>query len=192
MERAEAVERVVLVGFMAAGKSTVGPLLARRLGWEFVDFDEVIEARTGRPIREIFRVQGEAAFRAMEARLTDEFGCARGVVLAPGGGWITNPALLDGLCPGSLVVWLRISPEEAVARALADHVHRPLLAGPDPLAKARLLLAEREPLYTLADVVVNVDGREADEIAFEIAGRIRIGPDLNAAERRPYETNEPE
>ncbi len=188
MERAEAVERVVLVGFMAAGKSTVGPLLARRLGWEFVDFDEVIEARTGRPIREIFRVQGEAAFRAMEARLTDEFGCARGVVLAPGGGWITNPALLDGLCAGSLVVWLRISPEEAVARALADHVHRPLLAGPDPLAKARLLLAERAPLYDLADLVVDVDGREADDIALEIAERIRIRADLNAAGPRPYET----
>lgn len=188
MEPAEAVERVVLVGFMAAGKSTVGPLLAGRLGWQYVDFDDVIEARTGLPISEIFRVQGEAAFRAMEARLTDEFGCARGVVLAPGGGWITNPALLDGLCAGSLVVWLRVSPEEAVARALADDVHRPLLAGPDPLARARLLLAEREPLYYLADVVVDVDGREAADIAFEIAERIRILSDLNAAGSRPHET----
>ncbi len=185
---AEPVERVVLVGFMAAGKSTVGPLLARRLGWEFVDFDEVIEARTGLPISEIFRVQGEGAFRAMEARLTDEFGCARGVVLAPGGGWITNPALLDGLCAGSLVVWLRVSPEEAVARALADDVHRPLLAGADPLEKARLLLREREPLYFLADAAVDVDGRDADDIAFEIAERIRIRPDLNAAGPRPHET----
>ncbi len=188
MGPAERIERVVLVGFMAAGKSTVGPFLARRLGWELVDFDEVIEARTGLPISEIFRVQGESAFRAMEARLTDEFGCARGVVLAPGGGWITNPALLDGLCPGSLVVWLRISPEEAVARALADDVHRPLLAGADPLAKARLLLREREPLYYLADAVVDVDGRDADDIAFEIAERIRVRSDPNAAGPRPHET----
>ena len=188
METAETIERVVLVGFMAAGKSTVGPLLARRLGWEFVDFDQVIEARTGLPISEIFRAQGEGAFRAMEARLTDEFGCARGVVLAPGGGWITNPRLLEALCPDSLVVWLRISPEEAVARALADDVHRPLLAGPDPLGKARLLLSEREPLYYLADAVVDVDGRPAEEIAFEIAGRIRFRPDPNAAGPWPHET----
>ena len=188
MEPPEAVERVVLVGFMAAGKSTVGPLLARRLGWEFVDFDEVIQARTGLPISEIFRLQGELAFRAMEARLTDEFGCVRGIVLAPGGGWITNPELLDGLCPGTLVVWLRVSPEEAVARALADDVHRPLLVGPDPLEKARLLLREREPLYYLADAVVDVDARAADDIAFEIAERIRLRSDLNAAESRPHET----
>ncbi len=188
MAPGETVERVVLVGFMAAGKSTVGPLLARRLGWEFVDFDDVIEARTGLPISEIFRKQGVGAFRAMEARLTDEFGCARGVVLAPGGGWITNPALLDGLCAGSLVVWLRVTPEEAVTRALADEVHRPLLAGPDPLAKARLRLAEREPLYYLADMVVDVDARGADDIAYEIAERIRIRSDLNPAGPGPYET----
>ncbi len=188
MGTAESIQRVVLVGFMAAGKSTVGPRLARRLGWQFVDFDEVIEARTGLAISEIFRVQGETQFRAMEARLTDEFGCARDVVLAPGGGWITNPELLDRLCPGTLVVWLRVSAEEAVARALADEVHRPLLAGADPLEKARLLLHEREPLYYLADAVVDVDGRAVDDIAFDIAERIRLRSDLNAARSWPHET----
>lgn len=184
MPAAEPIERVVLVGFMAAGKSTVGRALAERLGWPFVDFDDVIEARTGASIPEIFRTQGEAAFRAMEARLTDEFGCARQVVLAPGGGWITQPDLLDGLCPGSFVVWLRISPEEAVRRAMRDVVHRPLLAGSDPLAKARLLLDEREPLYYLADAAVDVDGRAVDDIVWEIAERIRMSDSRADEDRR--------
>ena len=103
------------------------------------------------------------------------------MVLAPGGGWITQPRLLDALGPGSLVVWLRVSAQEAVRRALADDVHRPLLAGPDPLGKARLLLDEREPLYYLADAVVDVDGREVDDVVEQITGRTRVLPDLNAA-----------
>lgn len=188
MAAPEAVQRIVLVGFMAAGKTTVGRHLAWRLGWEFVDFDELIESRTGRTIPEIFRVQGEAAFRAMEARLTDEFGGATRVVLSPGGGWITHPELLDSLGPGTLVVWLRISPDEAVRRAMADAVHRPLLAGPDPLHKARRLLAERESLYYLADLVVDVDARAVEDIAREIAERARAFSDLNAADYWPHET----
>jgi len=188
MEQPEAVERVVLVGFMAAGKTTVGRELARRLGWDFVDFDEVIERRVGMTVSEIFRSQGQAAFREMEARLTDEFGSARAAVLAPGGGWITHPALLDAVAPGTLVVWLRISPEEAVRRAMADAVHRPLLAGADPLGKARLLLSEREPLYFLADASIDTDGRGVEDIAYEIAERVRALSDLNAADRWPPET----
>ncbi len=188
MDGPETIERIVLVGFMASGKTTVGRALARRLGWDFVDFDEVIVRRTGMPVAEIFRSQGESAFREMEARLTDEFGGAERAVLAPGGGWITHPELLDAVGPGTLVVWLRISPEEAVRRAMGDAVHRPLLAGPDPLAKARLLLAEREPLYFLADVAVETDGRAVDDIAYEIAERVRALSDPNAAECWPHET----
>ncbi len=180
-ERPEPVERVVLVGFMAAGKTSVGRRLAQALGWDFVDFDDVIEARTGASIPEIFRTQGEAAFRAMEARLTDEFARARRVVLAPGGGWVTQPDLMDRLGPGTLIVWLRISPEEAVRRALADSVHRPLLAGADPLARARLLLQEREEFYYLADTAIETDGRGIDDVAREIAARVRLIRDTNPA-----------
>lgn len=187
-ERAEPVERVVLVGFMAAGKTSVGRRLAQALGWDFVDFDAIIEARTGASIPEIFSTQGEAAFRAMEARLTDEFGCARHAVLAPGGGWVTQPDLMDRLGPGSLVVWLRISAEEAVRRALADSVHRPLLAGADPLGKARLLLAEREQFYYLADTTLDVDGRTIDQVAGAIASRVRLIQNTKPAASWPDET----
>ena len=169
------VARIVLVGFMASGKSTVGRRLAERLGWDFIDFDEEIERRAGRSIGDIFRQDGEAAFRALEAKLTAEWRNAESVVLAPGGGWVTQPGLLDSLGPRSVVVWLRISAAEAVRRTASAQVHRPLLAGADPLATAERLLRQREPLYRRADVVVDSDARGPDELASailrEISGR---------------------
>jgi shikimate kinase len=163
------IARVVLIGFMAAGKSTTGRALADLLGWRFVDFDDEIERRTGRTVPEIFEQDGEERFRALEAALTEELGTVAGAVLAPGGGWITQPEVLRQLGPDSLVVWLRISPEEAARRAARGPNHRPLLAGPDPLGLARELIAQREPLYRLADVAIDVDGREPTDIAAQIA-----------------------
>lgn len=172
------MSRIVLVGFMAAGKSTIGQRLARLLEWDFIDFDHEIERRTGSSIRELFREEGAVGFRVLEAALTDDVADLAGVVLAPGGGWITQPELLERLGPGTVVVWLRISPEEAVHRAQRDALHRPLLAGPDPLARARALIREREPLYGMADFVVDVDGRSPEEVALEIA---RLAQDMKGS-----------
>lgn len=157
---------------MASGKSTVARELARRLRWTVLDFDEEIERRTGLSVAEIFRLHGETEFRLMEARLTDELAESEGVVLAPGGGWITQPGLLERLAPGAVVVWLRVSPEEAVRRAGGDAAHRPLLAGSDPVGRARQLVGEREHLYSRADFTVDVDGKDATAIAVEIEGRL--------------------
>ncbi len=162
------VERVVLVGFMCAGKTAVGEILARRLGWAFVDLDRLIEEREGRPVREIFAHEGEAAFRRAEAEVSDTvagWGC---VVLAPGGGWVANAARREPPRQGTLRVWLRVSPEEVVRRSAAAPGTRPLLAGSDPLETARRLLAEREPRYALADVAVDTEGRTPEEIAAEL------------------------
>lgn len=167
------VERVVLVGFMCSGKSTVAVELARRLGWEHLDLDRVIEAREGLAIPEIFRVYGEARFRALEAEATAEVAERAGVVLAPGGGWITNPALLERLGPGTLAVWLQVSPETALARAGPGREGRPLLDVPDPLAAVRRLLAEREPLYRLAGYAVSTDALDAASVASLIENEIR-------------------
>ena len=167
------VRRVVLVGFMAAGKTSVAAELARRLGWEPLDLDREIEAREGRTVPELFRVHGEGHFRALEAALTAEVAARERVVLAPGGGWITNPALLEALGPGTLSVWLRVSPEEALRRAAPTRGTRPLLDVPDPLAKIRALLAEREPLYARAQLHVDTDGRDAAEVAAVIEREIR-------------------
>lgn len=167
------IDRVVLLGYMTAGKSTVGKALARRLEWEFLDFDVEIERREGRTVREVIDGGGEDAFRAMEAALTEEVAERPGVVLAPGGGWILRPEQLDRLGRATLSVWLRVSAAETVRRLRADDLDRPFRGHPDPTARVAAMLAEREPLYRLADVSVPAEGRSVEAIAFEIEGVVR-------------------
>lgn len=167
------VERIVLVGMMCSGKSAVGAALAQRLGWAHADLDREIERAAGRSVREIFAAEGEAGFRAMEAQATRRMAGRARVVLSPGGGWITNPALLDSLGPGTLCVWLRVSPEEAVRRSAMAPGERPLLAGPDPLGAVRRLLEEREGAYARAHLALATDGRSVDDAAREIHSSIR-------------------
>ena len=167
------VERVVLGGMMCSGKSAVGAALAELLGWAHVDLDREIEARAGRAVRDIFATDGEAAFRAMEAEETRRMAGRARVVLSPGGGWITNPALLGALGAGTLCVWLQVSPEEAVRRSAAAPGERPLLAGADPLGAVRRLLAERERFYARAHLSLLTDGRSAGDAAREIHNLIR-------------------
>ena len=165
------IERLVLVGFMCSGKSTVGRLVAERLDWDFIDFDEAIERNHKQRIAEIFRDHGENHFRVLEAELTAQMAGFRDVVLAPGGGWVTQPVLVDKLRPGGLVVWLRIQPEAALERHLKQAtVERPLLAVDDPLGVVRSMLSERRPLYEVADAVVETDSLTPDEVAAEIVG----------------------
>jgi shikimate kinase len=167
------IARVVLVGMMCSGKSAVGAELARRLGWTHLDLDREVERAAGRSVREIFAAEGEAAFRRMEAEATARIAERTGIVLSPGGGWITNPQLLDSLGAGTLCVWLRVSPEETVRRAAAEPGERPLLAGADPLAAVRRLLAERERFYARAELAVLTDGRSVGEVTDEIHNAIR-------------------
>ena len=167
------VVRVVLLGYMCAGKSTVGAALARRLDWRYLDFDVEIEHREGRTVKEIIADDGEERFREMEAALTAEASDARFVVLAPGGGWITQPEMLDSLGPGTLSVWLRVSPNETVRRLKEDTIDRPFRDHPDPVGMVARMLSEREPLYRMADLNIPVDGRSPESIAFEIEAVVR-------------------
>ena len=167
------IRRVVLLGYMCSGKSTVGAALARRLEWGFVDFDVEIEHREGRSVKAIVDGAGQESFRAMEAALTEEAAAAERVVLAPGGGWITQPEMLEVLGPGTLSVWLRVSPGETVRRLHADTIDRPFRGQPDAPERVARMLAEREPLYRLADLAVPVDLRTPEEIAFEVEQVVR-------------------
>ena len=162
------IQRIVLLGFMCSGKSTVGESLARRLGWDFLDFDVEIERREERPVSEVIEREGEETFRAMEAALTKEIAQARFLVAAPGGGWITNPELLEAIRPGTLSVWLRVSPPETARRLREDPRERPLKSHPDAVSVIAEMLAEREPLYRRADLMIPADARTVEEIAFEI------------------------
>ncbi len=166
------VHRIVLVGFMGAGKSTVGPLLAARLGWRFVDFDATIEGEEGISVAEIFRIRGEPWFRSAELRVARDLLARDRVVLGSGGGWGSSAERLRQLPEGTVSVWLRVSAEEAVRRAAAATDVRPLLEAPKPLEAARLLLDERGPQYAAADVGVDTDARTPEDVVREILVRI--------------------
>ena len=169
------IERVVLLGFMASGKTTVGALLAARLGWTHVDLDREIERRAGRTVPEIFERDGEAAFRRLEAEVTPDALAAPNRVVTPGGGWVTNPALFRLLPPATLTVHLAVTPEEVVRRLRADPgaTERPLLRGADALAVAARILGEREPLYRRADLTVHTDLRDPADLARDLESVVR-------------------
>ena len=178
------IERVILVGFMCSGKSTVGRLLARRLDWEFIDFDEEIERARGERIPDIFRRRGEPAFRALEADLTRDLVDRARVVLAPGGGWMAQEELVAMLSPGSRLVWLQASPEAIYRRQRQQGIERPLLAVEDPLAAIRELLGQREVYYRKSDVAVDTDGRDPAAVVDEILARLRLDePAAEAGDR---------
>lgn len=151
--------RVALVGFMGAGKSRVSRELSRLLGWDSLDVDQEVERRSGRSIAAIFRDQGEAAFRSLEAEVTEELLQRDRVIVATGGGWAAAaPGRMASLAPDTLSVWLRISPEEAVRRVGSGRGRvRPLLRVADPLSEAQRLLAEREPAYSQARLTLDAD-----------------------------------
>lgn len=166
-------ERVVLLGLMCSGKSSVGEALARRLEWRFLDFDREIERREGVEVGQIIAERGEEYFRSLEARLTEEIADQREVVLAPGGGWITRPELLEAIRRGTLSAWLRVSAQETARRLMEDPRDRPFKDLADPVPAIEQILAERESLYRRADVLVPADRRGVEEIAFELEQLVR-------------------
>jgi shikimate kinase len=154
---------IVLVGFMGAGKSTVGRLLAAKLGLPFTDSDQVIEERAGQPIRRIFADAGESAFRELEHSVIADLLAGPDGVLALGGGAAGHPAT-RALLAAVPVVYLRVGYAEALARVGGDQ-GRPMLARPDVQA----LHAERQAVYaSVATLTVETDGRLPDDIALEV------------------------
>jgi shikimate kinase len=159
---------VVLVGFMGSGKTSVGRLLARRLGYGFEDMDRRIEERAGRTIAEIFRDDGEEAFREREREDALALSRLRDRVVAAGGGAFTRPETRALLQEGALTVWLRCDLDRILARVPADG-SRPLAGNRDIM---RALLAEREPFYRMADVAVDASSGTPREVADRIVGLI--------------------
>jgi len=159
---------VVLVGFMGAGKSTIGPLVAEGLGWSFLDLDTRIEERTGRRIAELFRDRGEPAFRELERAAAQEAMRQARLVLAAGGGAFAQPATREALRKGSVTVWLRCDLPTILARVPADG-RRPLAAN---RAIMQALLAEREPSYQLSEVVVDTSEGTPEAVARQVLEKL--------------------
>lgn len=165
---------LILTGLPGSGKSSVGKGVARLLGRRFLDFDIEIERRAECTIADLFRKVGETGFRALEIDLTRELASAEGMVLAPGGGWAAIPGALALLRPPAVMVYLRASPEVVLSRMGRSSLQRPLLHAPDPLAELRRLLADREPSYTSADHVLDVEHIDLQEV-IALVGRLAPG-----------------
>jgi shikimate kinase len=167
VDTARQIRNLALIGFMGTGKSSVGRLVADHLHFTFLDTDDVIEARSKFSIEEIFRQQGEAAFREWERRIVEELTRRNKTVISTGGGLPANEPNLTSLKSHSLVICLWASPDKIWQRVRAQS-HRPLLQETDPLAKIHELLAGREPYYRQADVLINTEFRSLREVALQV------------------------
>ncbi|NEO58288.1 MAG: shikimate kinase [Okeania sp. SIO3B5] len=150
-----------LVGMMGAGKTTVGELLAKDLGYRFLDTDSLISQVAGKSINEIFADEGEAGFRQLETNVLAEVSSYKNLTIATGGGIVIKKFNWSYLQHG-IVVWLDAAVEVLHSRLQGDRT-RPLLQDKDPLGKLQALLDERRPLYANADVHIHVDSKSTPE-----------------------------
>jgi shikimate kinase len=161
--------RVYLIGFMGAGKTTVGRELAAKLGWKFIDLDREIEQREKRQVAEIFRESGEPHFRTIEERYLKEVSMSDGAVIALGGGAYINPRNRAVAENTGLTVWLKVSFNKVADRVKMDGT-RPKFESREA---AERLYQTRESHYALARVHVSADEGTPDSIADEIIGVIK-------------------
>ena len=157
------LRNIILTGFMATGKSSVGPPLAARIGFAFVDLDTWIEAEAGMSVPQIFASQGESAFRELEARMVERAASRSGCVIATGGGAIVNARSLEVLKQSGVLIALTADPETILSR-LGGGEDRPMLRGGEKRERIRLLLEERAPAYARADLTVDTSDRTIEEV----------------------------
>ena len=153
-----------LVGMMGSGKTSTGRPLAERLGYGFVDADAVIEQAAGCSIPEIFDRDGEAGFRGLESQVLSAISQRHSLVVATGGGVVTQPENW-GVLHSGIVIWLDVVPDQLLQRLKADSTVRPLLQTADPEAALNALLNERRPLYAEADLTVVINDETPDVVA---------------------------
>jgi shikimate kinase len=164
------VDNVILVGFMGAGKSSVGRILARRLGRCFVETDEMITATEGRSIPEIFAEKGEAHFRALEDEAVRLLALKHGEVIATGGGLPCGEGRLQALRAVGTVVWLAGDFATLYERALRGG-DRPMLRGKSR-EQAEALYEGRRPFYSQADLSVETTGLNPDQVAARVVAAL--------------------
>ncbi len=156
---------LLLIGLPGAGKSTVGRLLAERLGSHCTDIDPILERATGLTVAELFAEEGEPSFRVREHRAVLEALGLPPHVVAPGGGWAVEPGQLEEAVAAGRPIPIHLAVDPAVAAArLAGGPSRPLLAG-DPRSRLTALAAHRRPFYQRAPVEVDVSDRSPAEVA---------------------------
>ncbi|MBE0479598.1 MAG: 3-dehydroquinate synthase [Dehalococcoidia bacterium] len=174
-------ENIILTGFSYTGKTRVGREVAGRLGWEFVDIDEEIVRQSGRAVSELFSQDGEQVFRELERDALERACGLRNAVISTGGGAIINSGNRELMMRSGVIVCLEAKPSTIYKRLLADAKEdagktvRPLLSGPDPLARIEWLKEFRQRYYSLADWTVHTDNLTVEEVAEEVLHGWKFG-----------------
>ncbi len=163
----EKKRNIVLFGFMGTGKTSVGKILAARLGMDFVDMDSIIEQRQKKPVSRIFAEDGEPAFRRLERELVVELSAGTGMVIATGGGVVLNRQNIDDFGATGLAVCLKAPPEEIFRRLEGDNT-RPLLADGDKKQKAAALLEKRRDCYAAVPMQVDTASLTVEQVSEKI------------------------
>ena len=165
---------VILIGFMGCGKTTVGSLLARQLGFQFIDTDHLVAQSAQLSIPSIFETEGESGFRARESAALDSLASTQHAVIATGGGIVTVPANVPKLRAIGLVIWLN-PPEATLFSRIQRNQDRPLTRTPNPRQTLTDLLALRRPLYAAAaHLDFDVSDVNPDEAAYGLAESVRV------------------
>ncbi|MEO8295896.1 MAG: shikimate kinase [Gemmatimonadota bacterium] len=165
-------KHILLVGLPGCGKTTIGRMVAERLGTGFIDSDMVIVRKMQMPIARIFAIHGEPRFRELEREMMAHALEGQASVLAPGGGWAVQPGQLDGARTNSFVVYIKTMAMTASKRAGLDNT-RPILVGEDPVEQMRNLLRDRETYYSQADAEIKNDVKTPEVAADEVVALAR-------------------
>ncbi len=172
--RATRATRIVIIGFMGAGKSTVGRMLADALGWRFMDLDDEVADRDGMPVDHIIRQAGLDHFRRRESEVGQEILRRRQVVFSVGGGWPAQPGHMELLGADTVSIWLQVGVASALKRIAGSPSARPLLQVSDPLGAATSLLADREPYYRRASIAIETEGKSPDQVLHAIMSPLTV------------------
>jgi shikimate kinase len=170
---------VYLTGFMGSGKSTIGPILANTIGYDFLDIDKKIETAANKTINEIFANNGEGYFRELERKIVQEISNTHACVVSLGGGTVTKSDNLSAIKTSGVLIYLKADPQEIFQR-LKYKVDRPLLKGSDStrlengdlLRRISSLMEEREAFYMQADIIVSTAGKKIGQTVDEIVKKI--------------------
>jgi XRE family aerobic/anaerobic benzoate catabolism transcriptional regulator len=168
------MERVALIGLRGAGKSTIGKLLAEKFNVPFFELDRLIEQASGLPLSMIFDLYGQAGFRRFERQCLDDLLRSEPkFVVATGGSLVLEPVTYRILLGSCFVIWLQASPEEHMARVIAQGDMRPMAHNPEAMSDVRRILEERESLYRQADLSVDTSGRSVAAIVSDCLRGLR-------------------
>ena len=165
---------IALIGLRGAGKSTLGKILAKRIGWNFVELNKEIEAQNGLSVAEIIALYGQEGFRRMEqAALNQLLARKELMVLATGGGIVSEPLTFDLILSSFYTIWLKAEPEEHMGRVRKQGDLRPMADDRSAMAELRNILVSREPLYARASAVVDTAGLSVDAAAARLVDTVR-------------------